>query len=87
MTQATQTDTSFLEQVAEFVRERGLRMPALLALEVGRPLAFIGGQFLWLAQPALSLFLPSTWIQQTARLLEEPAEVEALIARLEEIEE
>jgi hypothetical protein len=81
----TWAENPFLEQVATFVQVRGLRLPLLLMLEAGRPLAFLGGQFLWIAQPALSLILPGQWIQQTAQLLEEPEAVAALIARLEEI--
>lgn len=81
----TWTEDPFLEQVAAFVEARGWRLPALLALTAGRPLAFLGGQILWIAQPALSLLLPGQWIQQTAQLLEEPEAVEALIVRLEEI--
>jgi hypothetical protein len=78
-------ENPFLEQVATFIQEHNLRLPLLLMLETGRPLAFLGGQLLWIAQPALSLILPGQWIQQTAQLLEEPEAVTALIARLDEI--
>ena len=84
-TETIGTEKLFLEQIAAFAEARGLRLPLLLALEAGRPLTFLGGQLLWVAQPALSLILPSQWIQQTAQLLEEPEAVEALILRLEEI--
>lgn len=73
----------FLEQAANVLGEWGLRLPALIALEVGRPLAFFGGQLIWVAQPALSLILPAQVVRQAARLLEEPAAIDALIARLE----
>jgi len=82
--ETTWVENPFLEQVVSFVRERGLRLPLLLMLQAGRPLAFLGGQFLWIAQPALSLILPGQWLHQTAQLLEEPEAVEALIVRLEE---
>jgi hypothetical protein len=81
----TWAENPFLEQVASFIQGHGWGAPFLLILEVGRPLAFLGGQFLWIAQPALSLILPGSWIQQTARLLEEPEAVDILMARLEEI--
>jgi hypothetical protein len=73
----------FLNQVVDALCRRGLRLPALIALEAGQPLAFLGGQFLWLAQPLISLFLPTTMVSQAAQLLEEPAAVAALIACLE----
>jgi hypothetical protein len=74
---------TFLNQVVDALCRRGLRLPALIALEAGQPLAFLGGQFLWLAQPLISLFLPTTMVSQAAQLLEEPAAVATLIARLE----
>jgi hypothetical protein len=74
---------SFISQVAETLCRRGLRLPALIALDVGQPLAFVGGQLLWMAQPALSPFLSTHTVHRMARLLEEPAAVEALIACLE----
>ena len=86
-TQTIWTENPFLDQVAASIEARGWQIPALLALEVGRPLTFLGSQFLWVAQPALSLLLPSQWIRQTAQLLEEPEAIEALIARLEEVRE
>ena len=85
--QTTWRENAFIKQVASTIEARGLRLPTLIALEAGRPLAFLGGQFLWMAQPALSLIVPSQWIRQTAQLLEEPEAVAALIAQLEEIGE
>lgn len=79
----TWIENPFLEKVAAFIEARGLRLPTLLLLEAGRPLTFLGGQLLWIAQPALSLLMPGQWLQQTAQLLEEPEAIEALIARLE----
>ena len=73
----------FIEQVAAAFCRRGLRLPALVALEAGGPLAFLGGQLLWLAQPVLSLVLPADIVRQSARLLEDPAAVSALVERLE----
>jgi hypothetical protein len=73
-----------INDIAETIQRRGWRLPALLALEAGRPLAFIGGQLLWLAQPTLSLIISASTIGHIARLLEEPAALDSLIARLEE---
>ena len=72
----------FAAKTADFLCRHGLRVPVLVFLEAGQPLAFLGGQLLWIAQPALSLFFPSAPIQQTARLLEHPEAVARLIAQL-----
>ncbi|MCP4428118.1 MAG: hypothetical protein GY803_26830 [Chloroflexi bacterium] len=85
MTHTASEQDRFLNQVAGAISRRGLRFPALIALDAGRPLTFLLGQFLWVAQPALSLFGPSQALRQTARLLENPEAVAALIAHLEAI--
>lgn len=70
-------------QVAAALHHAGLATPLYLALDTGRPLAFLGAQCLFIAQPALSLFLPRITINQLAHLLEEPAGVELLLEKLE----
>ncbi|HEX6383717.1 MAG TPA: hypothetical protein VF177_03505 [Anaerolineae bacterium] len=76
-------DQEWLDQFTDTLCRHGLRLPALIALEAGRPMAFLTGQLLWVAQPALSLFFSSKELYQMAQLLEEPAAVEALVTRLE----
>ncbi len=83
MTQLTPEQDVFIDQVAGAIRHAGLRQPALLILDAGRPLTFIGGQLLWLLQPALSLLLPRKKISQMAQILEKPEGVLALVTRLE----
>ena len=68
---------------ADALSRRGLRDLALLILQAGQPLSFIGGQLLWMAQPALAIVLPKHQVAQVAHLLEEPSAVESLITRLE----
>ena len=76
----------FLDQAVAFICQNRLRNPVLALLDAGRPLTFLGGQMLWVLQPALSLFISGTTVRQTARLLEEPDSVAALINRLEAID-
>lgn len=72
-----------LEQVVNIINRFGLRTPTLIALEVGHPFTFLSSQLLWIAQPALSLLMPSGRIDQFARLLEDPSAIQALIEQLE----
>jgi hypothetical protein len=74
---------AFLDKIADAICRRGLRVPALIALDVGGPLAFLGGQLLWISQPMLTLLMPGQMVSQAAQILEEPESVAALIARLE----
>ncbi|MCA9979892.1 MAG: hypothetical protein KDD89_03650 [Anaerolineales bacterium] len=73
---------AFVQSVATKLSERGWASTATAVLEVGRPLAFLGGQALWVAQPALSLFFDQETIRQFAQLLEDPTAVEALVQQL-----
>ncbi|MCP5099432.1 MAG: hypothetical protein GY943_28085 [Chloroflexi bacterium] len=73
----------YIEKVAHTLCSYGLRTPALVALEAGQPLTFVGSQLLWVAQPALSLFMPSHRVSRLAQLLEEPSAVQALVDCLE----
>ncbi|MCA9936433.1 MAG: hypothetical protein H6662_11760 [Ardenticatenaceae bacterium] len=81
--QVSVDDETFLDQVAGAICRYGLRFPALLALQTGHPATFLGGQLLWVAQPALSLFLPTHLVRRMAALLEDPQAVCALVTRLE----
>ncbi len=83
MTQISPEQNRFLDQISDLICRYGLRLPALIALESGRPLAFLGGQALWVAQPALSLFVSGQTLRQMAGLLESSDAVAALAARLE----
>ena len=74
---------SYINEVATSLQQRGWGAVALVLLEAGRPLTFIGGQLLWLLQPALATFGTTTNVTKLARLLEDPTAVGTLIDRLE----
>lgn len=79
----TVEDNGLSQRLARLIAQRGLQTPALVALEVGRPLAFVAGQLLWVAQPALSLLWPRKEVGRVARLLETPDGWERLVQCLE----
>lgn len=83
MCQSQSPDDVFLHSLAEVITRRGLRTLALALLEAGRPLAFLAGQVLWVAQPALGLFWKRNSVTQLAQLLEQPEQISALIGFLE----
>lgn len=83
MTQLTPEQDIFLDRLAAAVQRLGLSEPALMALDAGRPLAFVGGQMLWLLQPLLSLLVSGSYVTQLAQVLEKPETVSALVTRLE----
>jgi hypothetical protein len=83
MTPKGRESKDFVEQAAEVIRQRGLRLPALVILESFKPFAFLGGQLLWVLQPTLSLFASRATVGELARLLEDANSTDALIARLD----
>lgn len=87
MTQATQNQITtnhkaVIDQIAAEIYRRGLRVPALMILENGPLIPFLSSQLLWIAQPALSLFMPSAKIRQAADLLETPSAITQLSEQL-----
>lgn len=75
--------TPFIQNVADKIADLRLTMPAILLLEAHKPLAFLGSQLLLIAQPTLDIFLPQNLVNDLAKLLAEPEQVEQLITRLE----
>lgn len=76
--------TDLVNQIVERIRRWGATSLVSALLDAGRPLAFLGGQALWVAQPALSVFMDAQRIADYARLLEQPEALDSLRARLEE---
>ncbi|RMG91762.1 MAG: hypothetical protein D6706_17885 [Chloroflexi bacterium] len=74
---------AMITEVANLLRRRGWRVPALVVLEAGAPLAFLGGQLLWVSQPVFSLFGQGDMVAKLARLMENPATVQALTRELD----
>jgi hypothetical protein len=61
-----------------------LAQPAILFLEVTKPLSFVASQGLLLCEPVLSFFYAEPHVGDLANLLADRSQVEHLIARLEQ---
>ena len=72
-----------IERVAQQIAGRGMTAPAILFLEMHKPLAFLGAQLLWIAQPFLSIGLNNADLRDLITVIEDRAGVEELIERLE----
>jgi hypothetical protein len=75
-----------IDHLAEQISRWRLTMPAILLLQVTRPLSFIASQGLLLCQPLLSFVYDAPRIADYAELLADRATIDRLVARLEEEE-
>src|SRR5262245_31642970 len=73
---------ALIDKTTAQLRAWGLSGPALLLLESHAPLAFFGSQFLIAAQPFLTAFADAHLVQDLAGLLQDPHDLERLIAEL-----
>ncbi len=73
-----------IDDLARRAAHAHLAAPAILVLEMYKPLAFIGAQLLWATQPFLGLMWNENDVRALARLFEDPANVEQLIDRIEQ---
>ncbi|MCI0474714.1 MAG: hypothetical protein L0Y55_00550 [Anaerolineales bacterium] len=74
-----------LDDLTRRIKQSGMIAPAILFLETYKPLAFLGAQLLWFAQPFLTLGFSETDLRDLALIVEERTGIEELIARLEAI--
>jgi hypothetical protein len=80
-----QDDSVLIDSIASAVVRRGMETPAVLFLELNRPLAFLYSQGLHFATPLLGVFAAPEKVSRLAYLLDCPDKVEQLIARIEEL--
>lgn len=73
-----------VDQIAERIQQWGAAGLVSALLDGIRPLAFVGGQALWVAQPALGMVMDTDKVADYARLLERPEAFDLLRTRLEE---
>ena len=78
----TQRRDELIEQLSQRAARLGMTSPAILLLEMHKPLAFLGAQLVWATQPLLQGWWRDQDLRDLARLLEDRAGVDALIERL-----
>ncbi len=76
-------EATLIEKVATEVEKRRLQVPAVLFLEMHRPLMGIASQAMIAFTPFLGPFMGLDRIQGFSRLAKSPTAVESLIRRLE----
>ena len=74
-----------IEKWAQKVVGRGLEMPAVLFLEMHKPLSFIASQGLIVTMPFLGAFVGPEKVAKYSKLLEDRQNIERLVQRIEEL--
>jgi ABC-type Fe3+-hydroxamate transport system substrate-binding protein len=75
---------ALLDKIAQTVVSRRLEVPAVMFLEMHRPLSFLGSQALYFFTPLLGLVARPEQISRLARLLDTSEGVERLISAIEQ---
>ena len=80
----TSEEEALADKAAAFIAGRNLSAPALMLLETGRPLNFLGSQFLAFLSPFVSIiFSGAVEYDRFARFLEKRASIDCLIRHIE----
>jgi hypothetical protein len=74
-----------LERTARWIVEKRLETPAVLLLEINKPLSFVMGQSLYLSAPILAPIFGFEKLQKAAGLLSDHNSLETLISRIEKM--
>lgn len=77
---------AILERIAQGIVRRGMAAPAVLFLEMNKPLSFVASQSLIVLTPFLAPFVGIDNVYRYSRLLEQRENVERLIERIEQLE-
>lgn len=76
-----------LTKIAQKVIDLRLTPVAVVMLESSKPLSFVGSQLMVFLQPVVTSIFPFHQYDEVAALLEERSNVEALIQKIEELED
>jgi hypothetical protein len=83
----TAEDEALLDRIATAIVRWGMTVPAVFLLESSKPLSFVGSQFLHFLSPIVHTVLDARELDRLAVMLERRDTVEALILRIEALEE
>ena len=75
-----------LDKLCQGIIRRGLTTPAIIGVEMGRPLNFVGSQTMHFFTPLISAFVPTESWTSVAEFLEHRGSVDWIRNRIEELE-
>ena len=75
-----------VEKIATFIINRKMESPVLMVLETGRPLNFVGSQFLTFLSPFLTLIFSKREYERFVGFLEKKYSIDILIKKITDLE-
>lgn len=81
-----ETQKNALDKLCKGIIRRGLTTPAIIGVEMGRPLNFLGSQTMHFFTPLISAFVPVESWNAVAEFLEHRGSVDWIRNRIEELE-
>jgi hypothetical protein len=82
----SETQKNALDKLCQGIIRRGLTTPAIIGVEMGRPLNFIGSQTMHFFTPLISAFVPTKSWSAVAEFLEHRGSVDWIRNRIEQLE-
>ena len=82
----TELQKKALDKLCRGIIRRGLVTPAVIGVEMGRPLNFVGSQTMHFFTPLISAFVPTEGWKAVAEFLEHRGSVDWIRNRIEELE-
>ncbi len=76
---------SLADSIAKPIVGRGLAVPAVLFLEMYKPLSFVASQSLMMAMPFLAPFIGAQRVADLSKVLKDRDNVELLLNRIEDM--
>jgi len=74
-----------IDAIARKIVDRRLETPAVLFLDMHKPLSFVASQAMLVGLPFLGIFFGAQPVADVSKLFADPANVEALISRIEQM--
>ena len=82
----TEVQKNAIDKLCRGIIRRGLVTPAIIGVEMGRPLNYIGSQTMHFFTPLISAFVPTESWKAVAEFLEHRGSVDWIRNRIEELE-
>lgn len=82
----TELQKKALDKLCKGIIRRGLTTPAIIGVEMGRPLNFVGSQTMHFFTPLIAAFVPTESWSAVAEFLEHRGSIDWIRNRIEELE-